>query len=76
MHMTISVLALQIGIWFLCKLTGDLPHGWRDGNPDGLKHLPAGSLALGSDGEPLAFLLNGDFLQGFEMGAALLERHL
>jgi len=60
-------LALQTGILLICELAGDLAHGWRDSNPDRLKHLAAGSLALGADGEPLALLRNGNLLQGFEV---------
>jgi hypothetical protein len=66
-HMTISSLALQVGILFIYKLPGDLAHGWRDSNPHSLKHLAADSLALGADGRPLAFFLDGNLLQGFEI---------
>ena len=65
--MHLSSLALQVGILFIRELPGDLAHGWRECNPDRLKHLAAGSLALGADGEPLAFLLNSNLLQGFEV---------
>ena len=65
--MTISSLAPQIGGLFIGKLPGDLTHGRRHSNPDSLKHLAAGSLALGADGEALAVFIEGDLLQGFEV---------
>jgi hypothetical protein len=47
----------QVDILFIYELPGDLAHGCRDSNPDSLKHLAAGPLALGKDGKPLAFFL-------------------
>ena len=49
------------------KLPGDVTHGRRHSNPDSLKHLAAGSLALSTDGQLLAVFLEGYLLHGFEI---------
>ncbi len=65
--MTISSLALQIGTLFIGKLPCNLTHGRGHRNADRLKHLAAGSLALGADGEAFAVLIVGNLLEGFEV---------
>src|SRR5271169_1552906 len=65
--MPLSSLALQSSIWFRRCLAGEIAYGRRDSYPNGLKHLAADSLALGTDGELFAVFLNGNLLQGFEI---------
>jgi hypothetical protein len=49
------------------RLAVEMTDCWGDSDPDSLKHLAAGSLALSAAGEPLPVFLKADLLDGLKI---------